>query len=106
MLNYSYLLNRDLEIQIQDPWLPIQFSVGKNYVKCENISSIKGGEVCKNGRNILIDIKEYFTMASGTCYGLRSNLQIPAFQTVTMMLKINKSLPYEDFPEVCLFKKM
>ena len=68
----SYLLKRDLEIQIQDPWSPIQFSVGKNYINCENIRYLKGGEVCKNGSNILIDIKEYFTMVSGTCYGLKS----------------------------------
>ena len=102
----SYLLKRDLEIQIQDPWSPIQFSVGKNYINCENIRYLKGGEVCKNGSNILIDIKEYFTMASGTCYGLKSNLQIPASQAISMSLHINKSLPYEDFPEVGLFKKM
>ena len=76
----SYLLKRDLEIQIQDPWSTIQFSVGKNYINCENIRYLKGGEVCKNGSNILIDIKEYFTMASGTCYGLKSNLPIPASQ--------------------------
>ena len=102
----SYLLNRDLEIQIQDPYSPIQFSVGKNYIKCENFKSRQGGEVCKNGSNILIDIKEYFTMSSGTCYGLKSNLQIPASQVISMSLHINKSLPYEDFPEVCLFKKI
>ena len=102
----SYLLKRDLEIQIQDPWSPIQFSVGKNYIKCENLRYTKGGEVCKNGSSILIDIKEYFTMASGTCYGLKSNLQIPGSKTVTMILHMNDSLPSEDFPEVCLFKKM
>ena len=102
----SYLLNRDLEIQVEDPSLPIQLLVGKNDIKCENISSIQGGEVCENGSNILFDIKEYFTMASGTCYGLKSNLQIPGSKTVTMILHMNDSLPSEDFPEVCLFKKM
>ena len=102
----SYLLNRDLEIQIQDPWLPIQFFIGKNYIKCENISNINSVEVCKNGSNILIEIKEYFTMTSGTCYGLKSNLQIPPSQSVSISLNINKSLPYEDFPEVYLFKMM
>ena len=104
----SYLLKRDLEIQLLDPWspIPIQFSVGKNYIKCETLRYTRGGEVCKNGSNILIEIKEYFTMSSGTCYGLKSNLQIPASQVISMSLHINKSLPYEDFPEVCLFKKM
>ena len=102
----SYLLNRDLEIQMLDPWWPLKFSVGKNYIKCENISNINSVEVCKNGSNIVIEIKEYFTMASGTCYGLKTNMQIPASRSVEMMLNFNKSVPHEDFPEVCLFKKM
>ena len=98
----SYLLNRDLEVQILDPYSPLKLLVGKNYIKCKNDKSIKSGAGCKNESNILIDIQEFYTIASGTCYGLKSNLEIPASQSVTMMLSINKSLPDKDFPDVSL----
>ena len=102
----SYLLNRDLEIQMMDPSSPLQLSVGMNYIKCEDVKKMRGGEGCKNGSNILIDIQEYYTSASGTCYGLKSNLQIPASESVSMMLHVNKSLPEEDFPEVSLLENV
>ena len=35
----SYLLNRDLEIEMLNPPSPLKFSVGKNYIMCENISN-------------------------------------------------------------------
>ena len=37
----SYLLNRDLEIQMLNPSSPLKLSVGKNYIGCE------GGKECK-----------------------------------------------------------
>ena len=37
-LEATYLLNRDLEIQILNPPSPLKFVVGKNYIKCEDIS--------------------------------------------------------------------
>ena len=102
----SYLLNRDLEIQMLNPSSPLKLSVGKNYIKCEGVKNIRDGEKCKHGSNTLIDIQEYYTSASGTCYGLKSNLQIPASESVLMMLHINKSLPEEDFPEVSLLENV
>ena len=102
----SYLLNRDLKIQMMDPSSPLKLSVGKNYIKCEGVKNIRGGKECKNGSNILIDIQEYYTSASGTCYGLKSNLQIPASESVSMMLHVKKSLPEEDFPEVSLLENV
>ena len=75
--------------------------VGQNYIKCENVRDTKIGG-CKNGSTILIEINEYYTMASGTCYEIKSNFQIIPFDTGAMLLYVNESLHYDDFPEVCL----
>ena len=86
----SYLLNRDFEIEIyRCTTQPFRLFVGKNNVKCDN------------GNIILIEINEYYTMTSGTCYAIRSDLEIPPPKFVTMSLHLNESLPNADFPEVC-----
>ena len=85
----SYLLNRDFEIEIVSCKSQLyRLLVGRNNIKCED------------GHKILIEVHEYYTVTSGTCYGLSSDLQIPPPTFVTMNLYLNESLPSEDFPEV------
>ena len=96
----SYLLNRDFELQFIDPWSPQNLSVGQNFIKCEDVIDANREE-CKVSKTISIEIKEYHTMASGTCYDLKSNLQIGPSKSVGMHLIINESLKYDDFPQVC-----
>ena len=97
----SYLLNREFEILMLDPLSEKLFSVGKNYFKCENIKNIGSG-VCKNGSTNLIEINEYYTMNYGTCYDIKSKLQIPPSKSVSMMIYVNESLQLIDYPEVRL----
>ena len=85
----SYLLNRDFEIEIISCKSQLyRLLVGRNNIKCED------------GHKILIEVHEYYTVTSGTCYGISSDLQIPPPTFVTMNLYLNESLPSEDFPEV------
>ena len=87
----SYLLNRDFEIEISPCTKDQSFKllVGINNIKCVD------------GQTIFVEVNEYYTMASGTCYVIKSDLQIPPPKFVTMNLYLNESLPSEDFPEVC-----
>ena len=86
----SYLLNRDFEINIYPcKNQSFQLLVGKNNIKC------------KDGQMIFIEIQEYYTMTSGTCYDIISDIQIPPPAFFSMYLNLNGSLPHEDFPEVC-----
>ena len=89
----SYLLNRDFEIEIypckKAPAHSFQLLVGTNNIKCVD------------ERTIFVEVNEYYTMASGTCYGIRSDLQISPPTFVSMNIYLNESLPNEDFPEVC-----
>ena len=85
----SYLLNRDFEIEIYPcTTQSFQLLVGKNNIKCED------------GRVIFIEIHEYYTMTSGTCYDIISDMQIPPPAFVSTYLYLNGSLPNEDFPKV------
>jgi hypothetical protein len=56
--------------------------------------------MCVDGRTIFVEVNEYYTMVSGICYGIRSDLQISPPTFVSMNLYLNESLPNEDFPEV------
>ena len=87
----SYLLNRDFGIEIHPCTKAHSFQllVGSNNIKCVD------------GRTIFVEVNEYYTMASGTCYVIKSDLQIPPPKFVPMNLYLNGSLPSEDFPEVC-----
>ena len=86
----SYLLNRDFEIEIYPCTKDQSFQllVGINNIKCVD------------GQTIFVEVNEYYTMASGTCYVIKSDLQIPPPKFVPMNLYLNGSLPSEDFPEV------
>ena len=87
----SYLLNRDFGIEIHPCTKAHSFQllVGSNNIKCVD------------GRTIFVEVNEYYTMASGTCYVIKSDLQIPPPKFVPMELYLNGSLSSEDFPEVC-----
>ena len=87
----SYLLNRDFGIEIHPCTNAHSFQllVGINNIKCVD------------GRTIFVEVNEYYTMTSGTCYGIRSDLQISPPTFASMNLYLNESLPNEDFPEVC-----
>ena len=86
----SYLLNRDFEIEIYPCTKDQSFQllVGINNIKCVD------------GQTIFVEVNEYYTMASGTCYVIKSDLKIPPPKFVSMKLYLNGSLPSEDFPEV------
>ena len=86
----SYLLNRDFGIEIHPCTKAHSFQllVGSNNIKCVD------------GRTIFVEVNEYYTMASGTCYVIKSDLQIPPPKFASMNLYLNESLPSEDFPEV------
>ena len=87
----SYLLNRDFGIEIHPCTKAHSFQllVGSNNIKCVD------------GRTIFVEVNEYYTMASGTCYVIKSDLQIPPPKFVSMNFYLNGSLSKEDFPEVC-----
>ena len=78
-LDAAYLLNRDFMIAAFETPL----NLGKN--------------VIENG---IVDIREYHTLISGTCYGIKSNIAIPKPKIGLLDLRFNKSLDKRDFPEV------
>ena len=86
----SYLLNRDFGIEIHPCTKAHSFQllVGINNIKCVD------------GQTIFVEVNEYYTMASGTCYVIKSDLQIPSPKFVSLNLYLNDSLPNEDFPKV------
>ena len=78
----SYLLNQDFEIEIVACKTQLyRLLVGRNNIKCED------------GQRSLVEVHEYYTMTSGTCYGISSDLQIPPPTFVTLNLYLNESLP-------------
>ena len=47
-----------------------------------------------------VEVKEYFTAVSGTCYQIRSNTTIPPSNIVSIVLRFNDSLGPKDLPQV------
>ena len=88
----SYLLNRDFEIEIY----PCTTATAHSFQLLVGINNIK----CVDGSTIFVEVNEYYTMASGTCYVIKSDLQIPTPRFFSMSLYLNGSLSSEDFPKV------
>ena len=47
-----------------------------------------------------VEVKEYFTAVSGTCYQIRSNTPVPPSNFVHFELMFNDSLDPKDLPQV------
>ena len=47
-----------------------------------------------------VEVKEYFTAVSGTCYQIRSNTSVPPSSFVSISLRFNDSLGPKDLPQV------
>ena len=47
-----------------------------------------------------VEVKEYFTAVSGTCYQISSNTTVPPSNFVSIVLRFNDSLGTKDLPQV------
>ncbi len=53
-----------------------------------------------DGEVFHVEVKEYFTAVSGTCYQIRSNTPVPPTNFVHIELRFNDSLDQKDLPQV------
>ena len=88
----SYIIDRDFSIYVDN------FDLKEESFKLTNGNNI--GEL-KDGNVINIEVHEYYTDLTGTCYQILSNVSVPPPKWMTLNLQFNESLKLSDFPRVC-----
>ena len=88
----SYLIGKDIDINI---WAPFWFSNERITLKVGNMNLMT-----KNGKLFYIEVLEYHTSISGTCYQIKSNITMSPPNFVTLTVSFNDSVDAIDIPQV------
>ena len=88
----SYLIGKDIDINI---WAPFWFSNDRITLKVGNRNLMT-----KNGKLFYIEVLEYHTAISGTCYQIKSNITMSPPNFVTLTVSFNDSVDAIDIPQV------
>ena len=91
-LEGSYLIDRDFSIYAD------HFDLKEESIKLTNGNNIGA---LKDGNLINIEVREYYTLLTGTCYQILSNVSVTPPRWMTLSLNFNESLKLSDFPRVC-----
>ena len=91
-LEGSYLIDRDFSIYAD------HFDLKEESIKLTNGNNIGA---LKDGNLINIEVREYYTLLTGTCYQILSNVSVTPPRWMTLSLYFNESLKLSDFPRVC-----
>ena len=87
----SYLNGRDISIGLLGPHFSPHFHTltqGNNYI------------VSESGQVIYVELIEYHTMISGTCYQVKSNITMHPPNWVRLDVAFNDSMDSDDIPQV------